>query len=242
MGTSKPYKPPTSSQWQYFKSEMTRFANTGSTSPEAANSMLGNFIAANGGSERMAGGGGGGGTRAAQSVARGIAGFVTSVAEKGLPAALQEYGLETLEGRSVNEVLFSLIDHLGGDANTLDEVDARSALSRLLDELFENAEISDIESILTAQSGATALESLLEKFYGYYLYERFCRVSYETLATRVGNSKAQSALKGILEYVQSAIRQESLKHKLNKINWRGREGKKLSQAILKETLEVFGIP
>lgn len=245
MGTSKPYKPPSSPQWQYFKSEMTRIANAGSMSSSAANGLIGNFIAANGGAAKMAhgdggGGGAGGGSRAAQSVARNIAGFVTAVAEKGLPAALQEYGLESLEGKSVNEVLFSLIDQLGGDANTLDDVDARSALSRLLDELFENAEINDIEAILAAKAGESELQSFLEKFYGYYLYERFCRVSYETLATRVGHSKADSALKGILDYIKAAIRQETQRHKSKRINWRGREGKRLSEIILKETLEVFG--
>ena len=96
-------------------------------------------------------------------------------------------------GKPVSEVLLGLLDRLGGNSSTIDEADARQALSDLQEELFAEAtDAEKIEAVLL--DAAQNLENLLERFFGYYIFEQFSRVSFERLVQRVGDLKATSFL------------------------------------------------
>jgi hypothetical protein len=242
MGTSKGYSAPTSPEWRKLKGKVTRLANEGALAPSTARSILGNYIQTNGGAKRIAQGEGTiGRGRVAQKIARNVGGFFSSIGGLGFVEALRQSGLGALAGKPVKDIIFSLLDYLGGPANTIDEVDARNALSRVLDELLQEAnDFEGVEKILEETSRGDALGKFLILFFGYYLYEQFCRVFYERLVTRVGESKAELSLGSILEYIQSALRLKSLDQDISRIDWAGAQGQQLADNILQTTLEVFG--
>ena len=131
---------------------------------------------------RAAGSGGGsvGGGGAARSVAGRLGGFITNVATVGLNEALRREGLADFIGRPVREVLAAILDRLGGPSSTIDEVDARAAMARLQNELLDKADdVQAVEELMTKE--AENLGSLLERYFGFYLYELFCRVFFERL-------------------------------------------------------------
>lgn len=238
MGTSKSYDAPTTPPWPDLKRRVSNLAPKGRLTRSSAREIAYDFIAVHGGPKQMAGGSGG---RAAQNVAHNIARFISSVEALGLQDTLRQEGLENLIGKSVNEISLTLIDYLGRHASTIDEVDARNALSRLMNELFEGAEsFEDVERVLETKSQQAELETLLIKFFGYYIFEQFCRVFYERLAARVGENQAEIFLDGILDYIISALRHKTLNKDVSTINWRGEQGKSVTSEILQETLEVFG--
>lgn len=242
MGTSKGYSAPTTPPWRNLKANVTRLANEGLLAPGSAKNILGEYIKTNGGARRIAQGGGTiGGGRVAQKVARKVGGFFSSVSSLGFAEALRQAGLGELVGKPVREIIFSLIDYLGGPSNTLDEVDARNALSRVSDELLEEAtDFESMEKILEETSKEDKLSNFLIRFFGYYLYEQFCRVFYERLVARHGEPKAESFLDGILDYIRSALHLKTLDQDITKIDWAGTQGQQLADDILQTTFEVFG--
>lgn len=242
MGTSTSYSAPPS--WGDLKATVTRAAGGGALAPGAARQIVRDYIDRNGGASGMARGSGGGGGRvgssgAARAVAGRLGGFITDVGTYGLDEALRRAGLSELVSRPVREILAGLLDHLGGSSSTLDDVDARAALSRLQDELLGDAEdAAEVERILAGQ--AAQLELVLEMFFGFYLFEQFCRVFFERLVQRVGETRAHSFLSEIEGFLRSALVNRTVGRDLAGIDWTGSEGRTLVTDILESTLRVFG--
>lgn len=243
MGTSTSYTAPPS--WGELKGDVTRAASSGPLTPGVARQILQSHIRQNGGAHAMARGGGGGGGgvvgsgRAARAVAGRLGGFIADVGTYGFNEALRRTGLSDFIGRPVQEILGALLDRLGGPASTIDDVDARTALSRLHDKLLANAiDAAEVERILTAQT--TQLESVLRDFFGFYLFEQFCRVFFERLVQRVGETRAYSFLNDIEDFINSTLTNRTFDHNLALIDWAGTEGQTIASDIMETTLKVFG--
>ncbi|MBI1830513.1 MAG: hypothetical protein HYR84_03570 [Planctomycetes bacterium] len=254
MGTSTGYSAPPS--WGPLKSDVTRVAGNGRVSTASAGQLIQDFIWHNGGASAMARGGGpravgvggaggghGGGTvaggRAARAVAGRLGGFISDVGRVGLDEALRGSGWADLVGRPVQEILAALLDRLGGQASTIDDVDARMALSCLQDKYFADAATAaELEQRLSGQVGQ--IEIILQDFFGFYLFEVFCRVFFERLVQRVGEARANSFLDQIGDFIKSTLANRAAGRDLSRINWAGSEGQEITSDIMETTLNVFG--
>ncbi len=240
MGTSTSYSAPSS--WSGLKGEVTRAATGGALTPDKAGQLLRNLIVSNGGARTMARGASGGTVvsgRAARAIAGRLGGFISDVSRLGLEGALRNAGWTDLVGQPVQVVLSSILDRLGGRSTTIDDVDARMALSRIQDEYFAAASSTEeLEKLLSDK--VEQIDLLLLDFFGYYLHEIFCRVFFERLVQRVGESQAYSFLKDIGDFIKSAIANRASGHELSRIDWTGREGKAIVSDIMEATLSVFG--
>lgn len=240
MGTSKGYDAPTTPQWGDLKGKVTRLAKAGRPGPENAKQLIGQFIKANGGSQGVARNGGMG-AQSAQVVARKLSSFISLVSSVGFAETLERTGLEYLNGKSTSDIILSLTDYFGEDASTIDQVDARNALSQLMNELFEQAEgLEDVGQILEEFAIQDDLPNMLKMFFGYYVYQQFCRSFYERLASKVGNAQADAFLNDILDFVKSEITILSLDRDIRQIDWNGQEGRSICTEVLEKTLDVFG--
>ncbi|HEX5369826.1 MAG TPA: hypothetical protein VFY10_10475, partial [Dehalococcoidia bacterium] len=206
-----------------------------------AGSILGHYVQQNGGAARMSGGGGSGGTvggSAGRAVAQRLGGFISAVGEVGLEEALRREGLADLVGRPLQEILAALLNRLGGPASSIDDVDARTALARLQEEILKGAQTpEDVEKILKEQ--ALELDVVLRDYFGLYLFEQFCRVFFERLVQKRGESKALAFLDDIKEFIKASLVNHVGRRALSKIAWAGAEGAKLCSEIMHATLTVF---
>jgi hypothetical protein len=243
MGTSAPYDAPSS--WSDLKGDITRAARAEIVTGPRAKSLIRSLIAHNGGRNEMATGsrrgptGSAGSAAPARDVASRLGAFVADVRAAGLAAAVANLGLGDLSGKPVSEILLGLLDRIGGNSSTIDDADARQALSDLQEELFAEAtDAEELEAILL--DPAQNLESLLERFFGYYIFEQFSRVCFERLVQRVGDLKATSFLNQIREFIQSALANRATEKNLSSLDWAGPEGAAIVSQILDQTLAVFG--
>lgn len=264
MGTSKGYDMPTGGDWTPLKHEATRFVKEEGQGPVSPLKLLSDYLRANGGARGIArgaggsgggsglggvgrgggghGGGGGRGGRGARNVGRNLGGFLSSVATLGLDEALREIGLEDLIGKSAEEVTTGLLDALAAPGSTLDEHAARLALAKLNDELFKRAQTyDDVGRVLSQTLDQQGLARILASFFGHYLYERFCRDFYETWMKKVGASQAARSLKSIKDCITSSLKAKLAGRDVTRVNWRGREGLKLTEQVMQETLEIFEV-
>jgi hypothetical protein len=243
VGTSKPYDAPPS--WSDLKGSVTRAAKAETVTAHRARALIQGLVAHNGGRNEIARGGrqsasGSAGSAApARDVASRFGAFIADVRSVGLAEAAAKLGLADLSGKPVTEILLGLLDRIGGDSSTIDDADARQALSDLQEELFAEAvDADELEAMLL--DAAQNLESILERFFGYYIFEHFSRVFFERLVQRVGDSKASSFLNQIREFIQSALTNRAAEKDLSSVDWAGPEGAEIVSQILEQTLEVFG--
>jgi hypothetical protein len=190
------------------------------------------------------GGGKGGGRtgRAARNTGRSLGGFLSSVGSVGLTEALREVGLSHLIGQSAAEVSLGLLDTLAAPASTLDEHAARLALARVNDEMLGNADTyGDVEAALANVLDDQGLTQIIASFFGEYLYQLFCRDFYEGWMKKVGASSAARALKNVKDCIASALKSKLVNRDITKLDWRGREGLRITQSVMRDTLEIFEV-
>lgn len=238
MGTSTSYDAPPA--WGAQKSQITKRGNIPLT-PIKAKLYLSDHISNNGGVSRIVSNGGvlGGGGRSAQQTIGGFAKFVGQVAHGGLDNALRQNNLTDLIGGSPGDIALGLVGLFGHDGNSLDAVDARNALSRLLDDLLGNAEsLGDVEEVFAGIANEEMLTKLTMDFFAYYLYEQFCRVHFEHLVRRHGDAVTESFLGDIMDCIKSLVVNRSLDIEVQQVDWVN-EWESFSDEIFYTTLDVF---
>jgi hypothetical protein len=189
------------------------------------------------------GGGGGGRTgRAARNTGRSLGGFLSSVRSVGLTEALREVGLSHLIGKSAADVSMGLLDTLAAPASTLDEHAARLALGKINDDILGDAQTySDVETALTHVLDDQGLTRILANFFGEYVYQLFCRDFYEGWMKKVGASAAARGLENVKDCIASALKSKLVNRDVTKIDWRSREGLRIIQSVMRDTLEIFEV-
>ena len=241
MGTSKGYSAPTTPEWAKQKAEITRLSNNGAVSIEIARDVFNKFISIAGGNTSDSG------TRRAvennsvahQTIQR-IASFISSVANNGLDQTLIRENLSSLIGRSAQEFALTIVDRLSGDGSTLDEADARNALSDLINFILKDTETyEDVTKTFDEIVTEANLGILLAQYFGYYLFRQFCRVYYERLVTRHGRDKAESFINSIKEMISSLVSHQIYEKNIFRVDWSGVEGRDIINNILERTYSVF---
>jgi hypothetical protein len=201
--------------------------------------------AAGGMSKRGAVGGtgaGGGGTSAAVGTAQNLGGFLSRVGEVGLEKSLRERGLDDTVGKSASDVSDTLLDEFAGPASTLDNALARESLAEIRDEILTDAEtFEDVEKKLDTAIDELGIFGILASFFGHYIFKMFCRNFYEEWVKKVGDAKAASSLAQIKEYIVSSVRTKLTGREVAAVDWKKAEGKQVTEGVLKETLDVFGV-
>ncbi|MCC6192597.1 MAG: hypothetical protein IT318_26525 [Anaerolineales bacterium] len=150
-------------------------------------------------------------------------------------------GLTDLAGRSASDIASALLDRLSGPASTLDSAAARAALSALLLELFGAAKtVEAMEQLLNTALDTLGVAKIVTRFFGHYLYECFCRSFYEAWSKKVGETQAKSSLSAVKSVIENALKAKLSTRDIRRVKWDGPEGQKLAQAILEDTLDIFG--
>jgi hypothetical protein len=269
MGTSRKYEMPTGGKWTPLKNDATDFVQgTGSKDITPAGLVsdfirtiggLKGLVRGNGGSAPSAGGdhvagagsksgggggggAGGGGTSAAIGTAQNLGGFLSRVGEVGLEQSLRERGLDNAVGKSASDVSDSLLDEFAGPASTLDNALARESMAEIRDEILTDAEtFEDVEERLNTAMDEIGIFGILASFFGHYIFKMFCRNFYEEWVKKVGDAKATSSLAQIKEYIVSSVRNKLTGRDVASADWKKDAGKQVTEGVLRETLDVFGV-
>lgn len=241
MGTSTGYDAPTTPQWGDLKSDITRLARDGKPTSEQSREIIRKYINSNGGSRNISQGKGIVSSNSAQRTASKLSRFLSDVKQYGFEEAVHRLHINSYKGMDILEFTLTLTDFLSESATSLDDADSRNALSRLMEELFDDAtNVEELNSMLEQKIDEFEIEGILMKFFSYYLYEQFCRVFYERLVTRVGDIKAESFLSGIFEYITSEVQLMNSEESLTLTDWGSADLNGICSDILHRTLTIYG--
>ena len=118
----------------------------------------------------------------------------------------------------------------------------RTALCDLIDEIFNGADtVEGIEEAMEMRSHGEALDNLIRLFFGYYIYEQFCRDFYGQLVANIGYERAEESLNEIRDYICELLRDVIGDQDISQVDWNGSQGQQIVEQILQETLEVFSV-
>ncbi len=212
-----------------------------------ANTLSGFISAQYGGGTSSGSGGGTPGNRAtgntarrsAQRVGRNLGGFFADVRDAGFQAAAERLGLGTLQGMSTKDIAMALTDRLVGPATTIDDVDARSALSRLMNETLKDLSPDEVVQALERIPTGNEFTRFMERFFAYYIFEQFNRIFYSRLVARVGEANAEHYLKNGQHCIEWMLRSHTERSDLASVDWQGPQGETVVNNIMESVFRIF---
>jgi len=156
-----------------------------------------------------------------------------------LSQALGDLGI-ALEGKTPLEISETLTETLCGPQSTMDDIAIHNAMSELTAELLGKAtELQQFEASLA--KAASSVPSTLVNFFGKYIHQRFCALSYANILAKLGAQKTEAAMAQIKTFIASKVSALAADRNLAKINWKGKEGLNIVDQIRIQTEEVFSV-
>lgn len=145
-----PASPPTISplpnRFQTARTNLSQFASAGGGAGSSLRRGLSNYVSKSSGGSRQA-------TRRMGSSRKAggkLLGFMRDAIERGVEAALEALNLETLAGRSINEIFLGMIDFVCPDGGNVDQGIARGSYIETIADLAVNG-ITDLSTLSPAQ-------------------------------------------------------------------------------------------
>jgi len=128
-------------------------------------------------------GGAGGATRSARtgrSATQKLGGYLSNISSRGIADASEDLGISDVLGKPVNVAISQIIDKLVPDSSTLEDVVARRAIIKTLEEIYYKYEIE--EQGLEALNGVDeeAIEEAILSSTVNYVYPGFCVAKFDT--------------------------------------------------------------
>tara|TARA_B100000609_G_scaffold175687_1_gene153144 strand:+ start:313 stop:843 length:531 start_codon:yes stop_codon:yes gene_type:complete len=163
---------------------------------------------------------------------------IQSIAANGLEQTLRDEGLEHLIGRSPEEVLAGLSDHICGHGSGLDDAAARAALLDVIAEVFSDEETNSYEELQEAWDGemdGANLVQLLELFLSQYIVEKFLSELGDCFdKPEVNSDIASQKERDVVDFIRSMVSLELGNLNVMQFDWKSSE----AQAIIDRNLEA----
>lgn len=242
MGTSSRMSPSIKGQpnWGKLSDNVTRACDGNNTPEIKLRNIISQFVKAAGGSNKIGRGNSQSLGKAGVSSSRKIAGFFGSVYSQGFEEALRETGLESLEGKSVQDVINHLIDYCAENANTIDDVAARAATSYLLHELIDTEkEFEDLENDIKIRLDKDGLNDIMILFFAQYIYEHLSTRFEENLKQAKSPQHCNKLFKEIRDWIFESIKDTSTKTDLALVDLAGAQGERIIKNIFEDILKIY---
>lgn len=248
MGTSKSYSASIKGQpqWGELSRSVTSNCGNGIVSTKNLNTVLGRYVNVIGGATKAGRGsskiGGRAGVKAARNLGAVLGAFAGGGGISGTTAfdALEKLGLNNLRGKTLSEVIDQLIEYCCGPSSTIDEVAAKTATQKILEELALEADTVEsfqeqIQTILSQES----IEDVLIKFFGYYVFEHLSIMFYEKLVSEKGKSNCSDLFRQIKEFILERLKNVNRVNPLKNIDWKSDEADRIIKNIQVDVLKIF---
>jgi hypothetical protein len=228
--------------WGDLSSTVTTNCDSSVLTSEKKETILQNYIAVVGGASKAGRGGskiaGKSGIRSAKKIGSFLGAFTSS--GNNIHKALESTGLTDFQDKSVSDIINHLIEYCSGTASTIDEVAAKEATRKLLEELVSNAEsIEEMEELLSSKFEESRLEDIIIKYFGYYIYEHLDKWFYEKLIKDKNPSDANYFFRQIKDFIFESLKDIQRVNSLQNLDWGSDEADRLIKNIQQDILTVF---
>lgn len=244
MGTSKSFsniRHAMMPNWGDLSSSVTANCDGTSLPDNKKRGILEDYVAVLGGSKIAGRGGSKIGGRSGIRTAKKLGSFFgTFNRSNDIREALESTGLTDLSDKSVEDVINHLIEYCSGPAATIDEVAAKEATRKLLEELVSNAEdVEDIEEMLKHKFEEVSSEDLIIRYFGYYIYEHLDKWFYEKLIKDKNQTNCHNLFRQIKDFIFEQLKDVQRTNSLQDLDWGSDDSDRLIKNIQEDILTVF---
>ncbi|WP_299112025.1 hypothetical protein [uncultured Winogradskyella sp.] len=244
MGTSKSFSDTKKNipNWGSLSDTITRSCDSSTISTEKKNKILKRYVDVIGGSSKAGRGNskvaGRSGIRTAKKLGAFFGAFINS--GNNFRETLDNLGLSDLKDKSVSDIINHLIEYCSGTASTIDEVAAKEATRKILEELVSSAEtIDEMEELLDSKFERETSEDLIIRYFGYYIYEHLDKWFYEKLIKDKNQSDCNNLFRQIKDFIFESLRGVQRVNSLQDIDWSSDGADRLIKNIQQDILTVF---
>lgn len=245
MGTSKSFSDTRHAMmpnWSDLSSSVTRSCDSSPITSEKKGDILRNYVSVIGGANKAGRGGskiaGKSGIRSAKKIGSFLGAFASS--GNNIQKALESTGLTDLQDKSVSDIINHLIEYCSGAASTIDEVAAKEATRKLLEELVSNAEsIEEMEELLSSKFEESTSEDIIIQYFGYYIYEHLDKWFYEKLIKDKNQSDTNYFFRQIKDFIFESLKDIQRVNSLQNLDWNSDDADRLIKNIQQDILTVF---
>lgn len=244
MGTSKSYSASIKGQpqWGSLSAAVTSSCDGKAAAASTLRNIVSKYVSVIGGSARAGRGNSRIGGRAGIRTAKNIGAFLGAFGGAGgnIREALKEVGLTGLDNLPLNEIIDRLLEHCTGPSSTLDDVAAKAASQKILEELAGDVDtIAEWEEYLKSTLDKQSLEEIIERYFGYYIFEHLSIMFYEKLVVEKGKTECEDLFRQIKDFIFEKTKNMNRTNPLKNINWSGEDTDRLIKNIQEDVLKIF---
>lgn len=244
MGTSKSYNPSVKNQpqWGDLSRAVVSSCGKGKVDEEKLQTILSRYVTVAGGSGASGRGNSMVAGKAGIRTATSFGSFLSELSGNGYNVrdTFSALGYDNIDGKRAPEIVDLLIEYFAGAASSIDDVAAKSAIQKTLEEIVGNADTAEeLENKFKEAIAEENIGDILIRFFGYYIFERLAIMLYEKLIVAKGKTDCDDLFSQIKDFIFERIKNLHNGSAIKSVNWKGAEGERIIKNIQEDILKIF---
>lgn len=170
--------------------------------------------------------------------------FVSAILEivsNGLATWLHQRGVDSLEGKSCQDIIDILRQYIESGVAELDSTAANEAIENVMDRLDElvGDNVDEIENKFDAILKGEDIKDIIDQFFGMYIYVHLSQDFEEKLEYEKGSIAMKNAMNEVKEQILDDIRVGRTGRDVRTVDWSKPEGKAFIQAEFDRILFIL---
>ena len=170
--------------------------------------------------------------------------FISAIQEivnNGLAKWLQQRGVDSLEGKSCQNIIDFLRQYIESGVAGLDSTAANEAIESVMDRLDDlvGDNVDEIENKFDAILNGEEIKDIIDQFFGMYIYVHLSQDFEEKLEYEKGSVAMKNAMHEVKEQILDDIRVGRTGRDVRTVDWSKPEGKAFIQAEFDRILFIL---
>ena len=170
--------------------------------------------------------------------------FISAIQEivsNGLATWLQQRGVDSLEGKSCQDIIDFLRQYIESGVAGLDSTAANEAIESVMDRLDElvGDSVDEIEDKFDAILNGEDIKDIIDQFFGMYIYVHLSQDFEEKLEYEKGSIAMKNAMNEVKEQILDDIRVGRTGRDVRTVDWSKPEGKAFIQVEFDRILFIL---
>ena len=170
--------------------------------------------------------------------------FISAIQEivnNGLATWLQQRGVDSLEGKSCQNIIDFLRQYIEAGVAGLDSTAANEAIESVMDRLDDlvGDNVDEIENKFDAILNGEEIKDIIDQFFGMYIYVHLSQDFEEKLEYEKGSVAMKNAMNEVKEQILDDIRVGRTGRDVRTVDWSKPEGKAFIQVEFNRILFIL---
>ena len=200
-----------------------------------------NLVKASGGRHKVSSGGSRALGQGGIAIINNFISAIQEIVSNGLAAWLKQRGVDSLEGKSCQDIIDFLRQYIESGVAGMDSTAANEAIESVMDRLHGllGDNVNEIEDIFNAILNGEEIKDIIDHFFGMYVYVHLSQNFEEKLEYEKGSVAMKNAMNEVKEQILDDIRVGRNGRDVRSVDWSKPEGDAFIQAEFDRILFIL---